>query len=66
MDLGKDPQTDRLEEIHAEIERLRSLIRRHDYLYYVMDAPEISDREYDKLFKELEQLENYYPAIPDS
>ncbi|MGO8882031.1 MAG: NAD-dependent DNA ligase LigA [Desulfomonilaceae bacterium] len=68
MGLGKDPQTDRLKEIHAEIERLRSLIRRHDYLYYVMDAPEISDREYDKLFKELEQLENYYPEFltPDS
>ena len=56
------------EHIRYEIERLRNLIRHHDHLYYALDDPEISDREYDKLFKELEQLENYYPEFlaPDS
>ena len=68
MDPGKDHQTDRLEDIHAEIERLRNFIRHHDYLYYAMDAPEISDREYDTSFKKLERLERDYPQLltPDS
>ncbi len=43
--------------------RLRDLIRYHDYRYYVLDDPEISDAEYDRLFRELEQLEEQYPAV---
>ena len=39
--------------IAKQIERLRELIRRHDYLYYVEAAPEISDVEYDRLMDEL-------------
>ena len=39
--------------VQNEIERLRDEIRRHDHLYYVKNAPEISDREYDRLFAEL-------------
>jgi DNA ligase (NAD+) len=51
-----------------EIERLRELIRRHDYLYYVLDSPEISDAEYDSLFRRLEELEAAHPELvtPDS
>ncbi|HMK35713.1 MAG TPA: NAD-dependent DNA ligase LigA [Desulfomonilaceae bacterium] len=51
-----------------EIRKLRDLIRGHDYLYYVLDSPEISDAEYDSLFKKLEELEHRYPELvtPDS
>ena len=50
------------------IERLRDEIRRHDYLYYVENAPDISDREYDRLFEQLKQLEAEHPELiaPDS
>ena len=55
----------------AEQERLaqlKSQIRHHDYLYYVKDRPEISDGEYDRLFRELADLERTYPELvtPDS
>ena len=46
-----------------EVERLRAEIRRHDHLYYVMDRPEITDREYDVLFRKLEELETEYPQL---
>ena len=45
------------EDAKKRVLELRDVIRHHDYLYYVKDAPEISDREYDTLFKELEGLE---------
>ncbi len=56
------------EEAAQQIERLRDLIRRHDHLYYVLDAPEISDGEYDGLLRELRRLEEQHPALvtPDS
>ncbi|WCJ59003.1 NAD-dependent DNA ligase LigA [Fontisphaera persica] len=43
-------------------------IRRHDYLYYVVGRPEISDFEYDRLYRELVELEQQFPALitPDS
>ncbi len=51
-----------------QIESLREQIRRHDRLYYVEAAPEINDREYDALVKQLEQLEAKHPGLvtPDS
>ncbi len=51
-----------------KIERLRELIREHDYKYYVLAEPSISDEEYDRLMKELEQYENENPELitPDS
>ena len=51
-----------------QIEELRNEIRRHDELYYVNDAPEISDREYDLLLEKLQQLEAANPELitPDS
>jgi len=56
------------EDIKKRIEQLREEIRRHDYLYYVLNQPEISDRQYDKLFAELKALEQAHPEYitPDS
>ncbi|MBI4538080.1 MAG: NAD-dependent DNA ligase LigA [Gemmatimonadetes bacterium] len=50
------------------IEALREEIRRHDHLYYVLDRPEISDAEYDRLFDRLRRLEEAFPqfSAPDS
>lgn len=50
------------------IEKLRESIDHHNYRYYVLDSPEISDSEYDRLFRELVQLEVEYPQFvtPDS
>jgi len=47
---------------------LRELINHHNYLYYVLDAPEIPDAEYDRLLRELQELERKYPELvtPDS
>ena len=45
------------------IETLRNKIRHHDYLYYVLNAPEISDREYDRLFSQLKELEAKHPEL---
>ena len=43
--------------------RLRALIEEHNHRYYVLDAPSISDAEFDALFRELEALEREYPAL---
>lgn len=52
----------------ARIAELRKEISRHDYLYYTKDRPEISDAEYDRLFRELVELETAHPDLitPDS
>lgn len=42
---------------------LRKEIRRHDYLYYVKDAPDVSDEEYDRLYRELKSLEEEHPEL---
>lgn len=47
-------------EIKKEIEKLRQAIRRHDYMYYVVSEPEISDKEYDDLMRQLITLEEKY------
>lgn len=52
-----------LKQIGKEIEKLRDQIRHHDYLYYVLNQPKISDREYDGLYKKLERLEAEYPQF---
>jgi DNA ligase (NAD+) len=51
-----------------KIQQLREQIRRHDHLYYVLNAPEISDHQYDALFSELKELEQAHPKLitPDS
>ena len=50
-------------DVTKRIEKLRAEIRRHDYLYYVLAQPEISDRRYDKLFAELKELEAKHPEL---
>ena len=45
----------------AEAERLRKELRHHEYLYYVKDAPEITDAEYDRLMVRLREIEAEYP-----
>jgi DNA ligase (NAD+) len=51
-----------------KIEKLREDLRHHEYLYYVLDAPEISDAEFDAMMRELKALEENHPelAAPDS
>lgn len=55
-------------DVQARIEQLRAELRRHNSLYYVHARPEISDREFDRLLKELESLERKHPEFdsPDS
>ena len=52
----------------GQIEQLRNKIREHDYYYYVLNQPKISDQEYDKLFSRLKELEQAHPELisPDS
>ncbi len=52
----------------TQAESLRQIIRRHEHLYYVLDAPEISDQEYDVLMRQLQKLEQEHPEVvtPDS
>ena len=47
----------------AQIEKLREELRRHEYLYYVLDQPTISDSEYDALMRELRDLEASHPEL---
>lgn len=56
------------DEATEEVRTLREEINYHDYLYYVKNAPAISDAAYDKLFQRLEQLETAFPELktPDS
>ncbi len=56
------------EEARRRIEELRELINYHNYRYYVLNEPVISDAEYDELMRELKQLEEQFPEFitPDS
>lgn len=49
--------------VAAEIEKLRDRINHHNYLYYTLDQPEVSDAEYDRLMRRLEQLEADHPEL---
>ena len=51
------------EQAETRIAELREVLRRHEYLYYVRDRPEISDEAYDKLFHELKALEEAFPDL---
>ena len=55
-------------DVRGRVEELREEIRYHNRLYYVEDAPKISDAEYDALYSELEELEGSHPELitPDS
>lgn len=52
-----------MENIIQKIKELRATLRHHEYLYHVMDAPEIPDAEYDRLMRELKALEEQYPEL---
>jgi len=54
--------------LEKKVEKLRQALERHNRLYYVEDAPEITDAEYDALFRELQALEAEHPKLrtPDS
>ena len=57
-----------LEAARRKVEELRALIRENDRLYWLEAAPQISDQEYDRLYRELKDLEEEYPQLvtPDS
>ena len=57
-----------VKDIETKIDSLRDKIRRHEYLYYVLDQPSISDQEFDQLMQQLKSLEAEHPALitPDS
>jgi DNA ligase (NAD+) len=54
--------------IEEEIEDLRERLHHHEYLYYVLDQPEITDAEYDRMMRRLQELETAHPHLitPDS
>ena len=56
-------QSDSIEDVTEQLTSLRNLIRHHEYCYYVLDAPEIPDSEYDKLIKQLQKIEQQYPNL---
>ena len=57
-----------LKDAERKIESLRDKIRHHEYLYYVLDQPSISDQEFDQLMRQLKDLETAHPDLitPDS
>jgi DNA ligase (NAD+) len=64
----KENKATNTKSIETKIEKLRDEIRHHEYLYYVMDAPELPDAEFDQLMQELKRLEAEHPTLitPDS
>ena len=54
------------DKVKNRIFNLRNILNNHNHLYYVMDSPEISDYEYDKLFNELSSLEDKFPEMKDA
>ncbi|MBU6420516.1 MAG: NAD-dependent DNA ligase LigA [Gammaproteobacteria bacterium] len=51
------------QKIEQRLRQLRDTLNRHNYLYYALDAPEIPDSEYDRLFRELQELEAQHPEL---
>ena len=64
----KSPPMSETAKTRKRVDELRSEINEHNYRYYVLDAPVISDAQYDKLLRELQELESAHPALitPDS
>lgn len=52
-------------EVKEQIERLRNELHRHNYNYYVLNDPEISDQEFDRMMRELQDLEAAHPEFDD-
>jgi DNA ligase (NAD+) len=57
------PQSTSHETPAQAVERLRETLRHHEYLYYVLDQPEITDAEYDAMMQELRKLEEAHPEL---
>jgi DNA ligase (NAD+) len=57
------PMVSSTKDVEKKIESLREKIRHHEYLYYVLDHPEISDAEFDKLMQQLKALEGEHPEL---
>ena len=57
-----------MDSIEKQLAQLRTTLRHHEYLYHVLDNPEIPDAEYDRLIRELRELESLHPELvtPDS
>ncbi|GAA4355090.1 NAD-dependent DNA ligase LigA [Kangiella marina] len=55
--------TNKADNVQEQLERLRSLISDYNYQYYVLDDPSVPDSEYDRLYRELTQLENKHPDL---
>ena len=55
-------------DVRAQVEQLRRQLNEHNYNYYVLDAPTIPDYEYDRMLRQLEELEAAHPELitPDS
>lgn len=62
------PAREALPQVRKQLEALREQIRHHEYRYYALDRPEISDAEYDALVRALQELERRHPQLvtPDS
>ncbi len=56
----KDPKD---KDVERQMEALRDEIRRHEHLYYVLDAPELSDADFDRLMQDLKRLEDEHPQL---
>lgn len=54
-----------MNDVEKEVHRLRGLIESHNHKYYVLNSPEISDKDFDLLMKELERYEREYPEYDD-
>ena len=52
-----------MNETEARIRQLRRELDEHNYNYYVLNAPKIDDREFDRLMAELQRLEEQYPCL---
>jgi DNA ligase (NAD+) len=61
--MGYDGNTSAGANPKSEAEGLREALRRHEYLYYVLDRPEITDAEYDRLMQRLRELEAEHPEL---
>ncbi|KNC10143.1 NAD-dependent DNA ligase LigA [Klebsiella sp. RIT-PI-d] len=57
-----------MDSIEQQLTELRTTLRHHEYLYHVMDTPEVPDAEYDRLMRELREIETRHPDLitPDS
>ncbi|MCH9638813.1 MAG: NAD-dependent DNA ligase LigA [Betaproteobacteria bacterium] len=57
---------DKIELVQLQLQKLRQQIEQYNYQYYVLDDPRIPDAEYDRLFRELQQVEQEYPQLVTS